>query len=695
MAELVIRSPIMYKLTPTVPETASPLLGEPAPVCRSEVQINTDLNQILTLASPPAREILALVTQVEEQFVASFWRDILCGDSPYDPRLPFGLAASTNGLTLVRSSVIMEQLKKQFPRHHFSATARRTFATFTLEQLKAALGRLTPVSITSAKQMLQSNGIQRLNAVSPSEGLAEAIDIAAAVRHLSAAAMRRDGAAAATALVAMRSSRWILLPRALRERVAVFGGTLDKVGAIWNSPYRQLSSSLLKLAQGLMPVELRPFAAKIADRLVRTAVLGTSLTNESEFTWDLATEILSTEDYPARLREHWRSICRTHDRQHKGGPEASRRSPPPDSGKTIPSHHARWQMPSTCSTSCDVDAEEVQVGDSRNDSVVVNHDEKEIILLEPIEKEDVSSVVIAVERTYVEHFRRSMVLPSPYDPRLPLGLAASAQGHSLLPPIDVYASITGHRDLNSREALAQLKQIPVAELEAAITRMVPTSVAMAQSVLTVNGVNRLRAISLQDKVMNSDSLRNFITVLAKYATGPAPDKGKAIAQAALIAMRSRKWIVLPEIVCRHIGSVLRGLASDEMNWVLNPMEMLSGFPLELYRALRGESVKRNDLGKDSELIVRIAVLCTSVNTFSQITMPLRDAILSKRSSQHFNGLAALRARWQKLCERNGDAAFDPVENPNQDHKAELRKRFEYSHRVDQWMDLISVHCGNH
>jgi hypothetical protein len=478
------------------------------------IQLNKSNDEILILASPSAADIRALLADVEKRYVASFWEKVLCADSPYDPTLPLGLAAWKTGIRLIKAETVESHLSQKFRPRIVDDPTRSYLKSFHADQLREAIKDSAPESISEAKELLTFHGIQRLNAFDLLKGVQGKTNLPAIIRDLTPIAARHDGPIAVMALVAMRSASWVALSRKITTKIAYLNGLIHNDSRPWNSPFLVLSPNLRSLYLELMPSGVTSWRVRVAELFVRIAVLSTNMKSISDFNWGHAVDIFSTNnDQSPHLRKHWRSICRKEEQKAKRDVGAAvvfdQISATHPASKGCPD----WKEVSNPSTTQDMRVDEILLGGAEEDRIIINQASGIVFLLRDVSKPEVTAELAAVEKAYVERFWAGILRPSPFNTALPYGLAANATRACLFHPVNVFSAITGHSDLNGGEALKELRKLPLENLQTAIKKLGPVSVAEALPFLSVNGANRFRAKSLVHEVSLCNSFREVLTLL--------------------------------------------------------------------------------------------------------------------------------------------------------------------------------------
>jgi hypothetical protein len=216
--------------------------------------------------------------------------------------------------------------------------------------------------------------------------------------------------------------------------------------------------------------------------------------------------------------------------------------------------------------------------------------------------------------------------------------------------------------------------------------------------LTVNGKDRIKCFSLLRLADGLPSFRSLAQSLVDVSVREGGEKAFAIA--ALIALRSKAWLILPLSIPQNLGKVSRGIHGAGGGWIADPLNELTGNAREIMGHLLNGSAGTQDVRVDVYLRSKaiIAALCTNLENRSQLSLRLVERILACKDkiavSPTRNDNSRIRAKWTAICESNGPAATLPEPKFDQDHATELRKRCDDA-RLAQWVDLLTESCAGH
>ena len=636
----------------TVLEYASPISPD------YRVYLNCDPLRPVITGDPTEDQARLLLQDVERVLLESFWNKVLCRDSPYVKGLPLALASWKKGSTLIQVSALKETLSAQRKSCSTELSTYDYFKSLTLEELKAGIQALQPTNIEGALRLLSVIGKQRLNALPlwPSLPNPYKFDLLVAelIRQLTSDSSA-GSRSAAMAIVAMRSALWLVLPVEAAARITFLDGIARKSENPWDNPLAFLGTELTALVQELRPQSAAKGEMKKKDNCLPSyAVLRTNIRNRGDFSWPLASELLKERDYSAGIRGHWRTTCR----ETSLPTFLSGNSVGVNTGAAGESNRIgvrNWEDTDEVSPDEKVRAEFYPVPHANEASILLNVDDNQPVILEAASRAEIWGALQAVEKGYIGGFWDAIVKASMYDNQLPYALAATAQGHAMMSPITVHEALTGHGDVNGREALESLRRYPCAQIQSAVRKLQPIDIVGALDLLNENGRLRFKGFSLLQRATECSSFRSFVVSLIKTATESGHSTGKELAQQSLISLRAKQWIVLPSVVNRHIGVVLRGIRAKgllEHSWRSDPMNALTGPIKELFESLLKEtSTAREFSGKvhSVESLCRHAVLCTSLRSASELTIPLIDKLFDS-SAVSGSDVGATRDRWLRICE---------------------------------------------
>ena len=464
----------------------------------------------------------------------------------------------------------------------------------------------------------------------------------------------------------------------------------------WDDPPLAYAGSAVEaLYHSLLLNDRMPSKQKVHQTKSLLAVLCTNVNDVRDLTWELAEQILRKSDAPGQsrdptsaLRDHWRTICRTNE-----GRVAPESNAFPSWSKTelnLSAPRSSWdsselvaQLP-TC--------EKFHSPLDPTFTVVFNTDTNPL-LLSDVSPSQARELLLSVESSYIADFWDTLSQPSPHELSIPYGLRGSKLHHSLVVPARLFASMSGHCDLNCQESLTALRELTFAELAMGIRAMRPITVQDAHALLTEYGRARLRAASLACGVDSHPTFQKLVDFLIHQATSSGHQTGKSIAQHALIAFRNANWVVLPQSIVNHIGTVLRKLHSFELRALADPLFLLTGGLRDLYKELSRENLETVASSKwKFARKATLAVLCTNVRDRTDFSMPLADRLLSLEgrtlgwATSRERGRA--RSRWQTVCEENGPNAMLPPLHPNC-HRERLSESAPKDARFEPWIDLLS------
>jgi hypothetical protein len=398
-------------------------------------------------------------------------------------------------------------------------------------------------------------------------------------------------------------------------------------------------------------------------------------------------------DYTAAQRNHWRELCRRNLKGKTDFRVESETRPQGDEGECS----ATW--PDYPSIAPSQTSEMFKSAVDPKFSAVLNLDRnKSLIHLIPSPNE-LRSVLIRVETVYISKYWDALIEQSPYNPQFPYALAGSSAEHSLIDPKRVIEELTGHRDLNSKEALEQLSRYSHSGLRLAIQRLRPKSIQDALQILTENGRLRLQGFPLAGLIDRYQSFSAFLTHLVRIASSSGHQTKKALACHALVAIRARGWISLTVGLCKHMGTVARGIHAKDRAWELDPFEFLDGGLIELLNEIKqlipleGERITSKTLLK-----LKILLLCTNLRGMADLTMPIVDRVLdgsrSNRLTNTGRGLTQLRTACQRICMQNGPAAMLSPVNTDE-YSQRLMLKAPPDPRLSEWINLLATQFSLH
>jgi hypothetical protein len=345
---------------------------------------------------------------------------------------------------------------------------------------------------------------------------------------------------AAMAMVAMRSALWLVLPVEAAVRITFLEGIARKSEDPWDNPMAFLGAELTALVQALTPQSAAKGDMKKKDNCLPSyAVLRTNIRNRGDFSWLLASELLKERDYSADMRGHWRTTCRenslaTHSSRDSAGVTTG------DIGESSRVGVCNWEETDGIQPDEEVQAEFYPVPHNNEARIVLNVDDNRPVILEAVSHAEMWEALNAVEKGYIGGFWDAIVQVSVYDNQLPYALAATAQGHALLSPITVHEVLTGHGDVNGREALEYLRRYPCSEIQFAVRKLQPNDTVGALDLLNENGRMRFKGFSLLQRASECPSFGSLVVSLTETATKSGHATGKDLALQALIALRAKQ-----------------------------------------------------------------------------------------------------------------------------------------------------------
>ena len=677
----------------SIPSTSTfPTPADP----RRKIIFNRDPLFPVILQTPERHQIHSLIEDVERLYVDSFWAQVLCKPSPYREGIPFGLVSANSGVSLLSTSDVLAQAEKQTGRKSSGSAT-----DYSIDELRAAILALKPKTVNQVNDRLKEHGRSKFMGFSLLDLEDQHTEFTKLVQEL----IKRgtDGTSFALgALVAMRCKNWLILPIQVNMCIGQAAAVAHSRGKNWANPLNFLSDSLRQLYYELIGTALEPQgnnrAARFDGTKARLAVFCTNLASKQDFSWPLAAELLKKHDGggqnfdpSAAIRDHWRQMCRVNGPT----PESFPAEAAGQKSVILP-----WQSKEPDETP---ECRLFTAPDDPKYQVRLNIDNNSPHILSRVGRNELLETMQRVEEEYVAEYWAELCTASPHKVELPYALAGSAMGHTLVQPVAVYEQISGHNDHSNPEAIAELKRYPMTELCKAVQALKPNSVNATLALLTENGRLRFQAFSLVDLGLGEPTFKRCVLSLIGKATASGYQTGKSLAQQALVALRSKGWVILPDSVNHHIGRVLRGVNGTDRSWGTDPMVHLQGEVEQLYRQLVGEVIKEPSHSRSSDdlCICRRAVLCTNVRSTRDLSMPLIDTILATDADTKKKGMAAvasatLRARWQRLCEANGPAAMIPMSTQN-DHRSALAKRCPPDERLAEWIEFLAqqaeIHTG--
>ena len=673
---------------------------------KRRVVLNQDPEIPVLTQAPTRSELIHFLSEFERSYVDAFWTNLLCKPSPFVRGIPFGVAASNGGLTLLPIGSVLAAAERLIGRK--AVVGKKGATEFSMAELTASVMALKPSTISEANDCLQKSGQGRFLAFS----LVDLAQRYSGFEELASEIVKRvinNGTTrtlAVNVLVAMRARQWLVLPTEVNRYAGLVIRAARAKDRAWADPLNFAGKSLNGVYRKLLETNqtLPAYQTKIAEAKARYAIFCTSIQSVEELTWPLANELLKKSanggqnfDTPTVIRKHWRDLCRA----NAGASDAGKQGFEPEKELSSEAEvQEDWieEAEPTKEGSC----QRLEFGapNDANFKVVFNRDQQRPIILGPVPRVELFELSKQVERDYIRTFWQALAAASPHIEELPYALAGSSSGHSLVRPTVVYERLTGHTDVTDAEALKELRRYPMTELKTAVAASLPETITDAQQRLTESGRIRFPAFSLISLLQRHQSFETLAAELLQIATRQGQFTGKSFAQYVLVSFRAKSWIVLPEALNAHIGHVLRGIHAKDREWGTNPMDALSGQLKKLYRALAGEAVDEPDHRSVSMQFrkCRQLILCSNVRGTRDLSMPLVEVILASDGEAKARGdvivSAATRARWQKLCEANGPAALRPISKVN-DHRAALIKRCPYDDRLSEWVDVLSSQAELH
>lgn len=181
--------------------------------------------------------------------------------------------------------------------------------------------------------------------------------------------------------------------------------------------------------------------------------------------WPLLYALLKGTDFDPQLRNHWRLLCRDNPAPiefNSDGVEEDSDQP--------------WLIGENFS----IDAGTCErFGDPSGLSpeILLNLDSSGPILLREVSQAELMPVLQQLEQEWIDAFWTTMRKTSPYNEALPFGLSATEMGHTLIDPGLLISARSGHRDLNSREAMEEIRGLDREDLISLINTLRPSTIA--------------------------------------------------------------------------------------------------------------------------------------------------------------------------------------------------------------------------
>lgn len=649
-----------------------------------EILLNLDETRPIILDPPEPTKLVEILQRVERQYTHSFWENVLCKRSPHSSQLPFALSSwQKRTITLLSPREVLGAVCRADVT---MGRAPKDLNSVPFDALVKAIRSLEPTNVSDALMLLTKAGVQRFNTSPIMQADHDYADFPVALDRLMKHIAQPNGRIAAMALVMLRAAGFVLLPSRIVRRIRAFDSVRASEG--WGSAIDFITPELKELLH-----KLRPPGQRDADSLhpntlnrIYSAILCTGVRSVADVSWSLLYALLKGTDFDPQLRNHWRLLCRD--------------NPAPiefksDNLKEESDHP--WLISENFSIEAST-CEQFDDSSSPSSKILINLDSSGPILLKNVSQAELMPVLQQLEQEWIDAFWTTMRKTSPYDEALPFGLCATEMGHTLIDPGLVISARSGHRDLNSREAMEEIRGLDRKDLISLISTLRPSTIADCHPLLTKNGKDRLKAFSLLKLAKRLDSFSEFAEALVHV--GSASDPRKAFALTALVALRSRNWLVLPLSIPRSLGHVQRGINATTTYWVGDPIFKLSGEARRLMTVLLGSktlgAVDRHN--SCIQTMATILILCSTLRRIEQLSLRLVERVLARGrdtsiSSPNLDS-RTVRAYWTRLCEQNGPAAMLPSERFEQDHKAELMKRCR-DPRLSEWINLLSERFESH
>ena len=653
-----------------------------------EVLLNLHATDPVILDRPERGRLLELLRSVEQQYVHSFWENVLCKQSPYVPQLPLALASWDKKKNPLITAEMVLKLTSQDPT---SRQIARTsdISSIPFDSLVSAIRAIEPSSICDALKLLSKLGVQRFNAASIIGIGSDCADFNAAVNQLLRRAEQKDGRIAAMALIALRVEGLIALPSGVVQRIRLLDSLRAEDG--WDPLISFVTSELKELYDQLLPPTLREGGSLYKNTAFRiySIVLSTNVATVDELSWPLAYSLLKGTDFCPELRNHWRDLCRRN--AEKYGVVVS------DSNTDEETKRSAWSPSEAVLSDIDTCEKFVDPSDASS-TILFNLGSSTAILLGDVAQAELKPLLEQVEQQWINVFWSTLTKASPHDPGLPFGLQATKAGHSLVDPVLLAGTSTGHYDLYAEEAMEELRLMGCDHLIKLIETIRPNTITCCLRLLTKNGALRLKAFSLFDVARQCNSFSDFVNSLVRTAT--TDDKRKAFAIATLIALRSCNWLILPLSVPRALSNVQRGISGATTEWIQDPVLAVSGDANKLMSTLMGSQPLGGTDRHTSSLqtMSTIAVLCSNLRNCGQLNLGLVERVLGQGRDTTLCYSAEdsrpIRAHWTRLCELNGPTAMLPPSKIEPDYRSELVRRCR-DPRLGEWIDLLSERCVKH
>lgn len=516
-----------------------------------EILVNLDETRPIILDPPEPAKLAEILQRVEKQYTHSFWENVLCKRSPHSSQLPFALSSwQKRTITLLSPRDVLDAVCRA------DVTMGRVpedVSSVPFDVLAKAIRSLEPTTVSDALMLLTKAGVQRFNTSPIIQADEDYADFAVVLDRLMKHTAQPNGRIAAMALVMLRAAGFVLLPSRIVRRIRAFDSVRASEG--WGSIIDFITPELKELLQ-----KLRPPAQRDADSLhqntlnrIYSAILCTGVRSVADVSWPLLYALLKGTDFDPQLRNHWRLLCRDNPAPiefNSDGVEEDSDQP--------------WLIGENFS----IDAGTCErFGDPSGLSpeILLNLDSSGPILLREVSQAELMPVLQQLEQEWIDAFWTTMRKTSPYNEALPFGLSATEMGHTLIDPGLLISARSGHRDLNSREAMEEIRGLDREDLISLINTLRPSTIADCHPLLTKNGNDRLKSFSLLKLAKRSASFSEFVEALVHV--GSASDPRKAFALTALVALRSRNWLVLPLSIPRSLGHVQRGINATTTDWV--------------------------------------------------------------------------------------------------------------------------------
>ena len=579
-----------------------------------EILLNLDETRPIILDPPEPKKLAEILQRVERQYTHSFWENVLCKRSPYSSQLPFALSSwQKRTITLLSSREVLGAVCKADVT---MGRAPEDARSVPFESLVKAIRSLEPSNVSDAQMLLTRAGVQRFNTFPIIQSDQNYAHFAVVLDRLMKHTAQPNGRIAAMALVMLRAEGFVLLPSLIVRRVRIFDSVRASEG--WGSLMDLITPELKELHHKLLPPAQRDEESqhKITLNRIYSAILCTSVRSVADVSWPLLLALLRGTDCGPDLRNHWRLLCRDNP------------APVAFNSDNLQEESDHPWIISVDSSIEDSTCERFDDPSKPSCEVLLNLDSSGAIVLKDVSQAELMPVLQQLEQEWIDAFWMTMCKNSPYDKALPFGLRATEMSHALIDPGLVMSARSGHRDLNSREAMQEIRELDRKDLIDLINALRPSSIADCHPLLTRSGNDRLNAFSLLKLAKRSASFSEFAEALVHV--GSASDPRKAFALTALVALRSRNWLVLPLSIPRSLGHVQRGINATTTNWVDDPIYKLSGEARRLMILLLG-SKTLDTVDRHNNCIQTMAttlILCSTLRRIEQLSLRLIERVLA-------------------------------------------------------------------